>query len=144
MFYPPAWLKTALEEASGAGFQPIPSLLFTARRGPPQRTGGKCTRGHDGVGRGNVTASNQGEGYAGAKGLRCDQAAAQRHRSQVNPTILRVFADERETVKKDTTRAGILLPACPGNSLSLVRSLFGRHFCNREMRNVGPFLAEGE
>src|SRR6267154_2264458 len=116
MFCPPAWLKTAREEAAGAGFQPIPSLLFTAPCGPPQRTGGKCTRGHNDVGGGNVTGSNQSGGYVGAKGLRCDEAAAQRHRSQVNPTILGVFADERETVKKDAPRSGILLPACPGNS----------------------------
>src|ERR1700722_11194837 len=56
------WPNSPPEVAPGAGFQAFPSLLFTGRATPSQRTGGKCTRGHQICAGGNVMQGNLAKG----------------------------------------------------------------------------------
>jgi len=75
-------------------------------------------------------------------GLTGDKAPSELNRSQINPAIERLLANERESFQQDAATAGIVFPALAGDIVCRLRQRLGGHFDNGEVWYIGPLFLE--
>lgn len=89
------------------------------------------------LGRSNCNLSNLREI---TNELSRNESAAERNGRQIDPTILRVFADKGELFQQNTAAAMVLAPALACDLKGGSRRLFGRHLYDGEVGNIGPLF----
>jgi hypothetical protein len=96
-------------------------------------------------GSGVTASSNVGGDYGGdGKKLARNQVAAKRYGRQIDPAILFGLAHKGQPFQEDAAWARVGGPALASDFESGVGGLLTAHFCDGEMRNVGPLFLKSQ